>query len=218
MYTFEHYTIFDPSASRFAAGLFCLDRNLAHAYMVGELLVVDPLQMSVGKIWPRVREMEEKFFPTWATPVRVYDEAAKFFAIEMADQFDIGVAPTQKRYNDKSNNISTVRDALYHQKFTIAEHCVHTIDEMYNYHFDENGKIVKKKDDLVDTILYFFAESGWTFQVEPAIEEENKQRFYTPEEDYLKKDSEEVALAPHHDNSFDDEDLEESLWDGISIF
>lgn len=217
MSMFEHYTVFDPSASRFAVGLFCFDRTNSYAYMVAEILVTDTQEMSVGKIWPRVEKLEQKYFPSWAEPLRIYDEAAKFFAIEISDQFGVGVAPTQKRYNDKSNNISTVRDALAKKRFIIAEHCTNAISEMYDYHFDDSGKIVKKNDDLVDTILYFFAESGWTFQVEPELDKENQQRFYTPEEDYLNRDDE-TALVPKHENTLDEDDMEGSLWDGISTF
>ncbi len=218
MSRFDHYTVFDPSASRFGVGLFCHDLTNSYAYMVGELLVTDPLQMSIGRIWPEVERLERIFFPTWADPIRIYDEAAKFFAIEMADQFNIGVAPTQKKQTDKANNISTVRDALVKRRFIIAEHCTNAIREMYNYKFDDNGKIVKKNDDVVDTILYFFMESGWSFQGVPTEEKGEGRRFYTPEEDYMNRSDEEGALAPSHDNILDDEDVEESLWDGISMF
>lgn len=218
MSVYEHYTIFDPSATRFAAALFVIDKTNSYAYQVGEILVQDPSQMSVGKIWPRVQELEQLFFPHWADPIRIYDEAAKFFAVEISDQFGIAVAPTQKRYNEKSNNISTVRDAMFKKRFIIADHCTDTIQEIYNYHIDDKGRIVKRKDDLVDCILYFFAESAFSFQGEPEQElGEEDRRFYTPEEDYMSRD-EDSDFAPSHDNIMDEEDVEGSLWDGITLF
>ena len=216
MSIFEHYTVFDPSASRFAVGLFCYDKSNSFAYMVGEVLETDPQHMSVGKIWPKVFELEQKVFPHWADPIRIYDEAAKFFAVEIADQFNIGVAPTQKRTTEKSLNISTVRDAFLKKRFIVAEHCVHAIEEIFNYHFDDKGKIVKRKDDLVDCILYFFADSGWSFRPEPDKVLKNDRRFYTPEEDFISRDDE-AGFAPNHDNTFDDEDDETSLWGGILL-
>lgn len=207
---YDHYTVFDPSGTRFAVGLYVYDRANSYMYQVDELLVTDTNKMSVGQIWPIVKAKEMKWYPGWADPLRIYDEAAKLFAIEMADQFGISVAPTSKKQNDKSNNISLIRDALVQERFLIAEHCVNTIDDIFNYHYDDNGKIVKKKDDLVDCALYVFAESGYSLTVEAVIEGEEK-RFYTPEEDYIRR-SDETDWSPHNDGTVESVDIEEDLW------
>lgn len=157
----DYFTVLDPSATRFAVGFYAYNRYTAEAFMLDEILEKDPFLISAGQVGPKILMLEARHYHERRPAIRIIDEAAKLFASELSFH-GVHTIPTQKRFNEKNDNISLVKDALLNGKFYIAEHCVHAFDDMTKYRRDEEGKIVKKQDDLVDTTLYFFAESGYT--------------------------------------------------------
>jgi hypothetical protein len=50
--------------------------------------------------------------------------------------------------------LSEMREMMFGGKFTIAGHNHELLDEMRNYHRDEDFKIVKQRDDLVSAVRY----------------------------------------------------------------
>jgi len=50
--------------------------------------------------------------------------------------------------------IAEIRELMYTAKLTIAGHNHELLDELRNYHRDENFKIVKQRDDLVSALRY----------------------------------------------------------------
>ncbi len=208
----DYYTVFDPSGSRFAVGFYAYNRATGRAYMLDGFVESDANLLSVSQIWDRVSKIEQERYPHGVEIFRLYDEQAKLFAIEM-NAVGVDMIPTQKNYNQKSNNILLVRDAMVKRRFTVAEHCVDGINELMNYHRDENGKIVKKKDDLVDTTLYFFAESGYTYDLTPIRERpETERRFYRPEEELYKNKDDRKWDAPEPGLEIDNDFFDASIW------
>ena len=208
----DYYTISDPSGTRHATLFFAHDRANGKVYVLDETVEMDPQRISVGQLIPRIQAMEGKRLS--GEPFRVYDEAAKLFAIEMAAHGMI-YAPTQKKQNDKSNNISMVRDWLLKDKLVVADHCKYTISDFYSYHYDERGKIVKDKDDCVDCVLYMAAESNYELNLAPVnIEKDESRRFYTPYQDYHTAPDD---FPIDYENRHDDEEFEETnIWDHLN--
>lgn len=204
----EYYTVFDPSGSRFGVGLYGYNRYESEAYQFAEIVETDRQKLSVAQLWPRVAELERQHFPK--EPFRIYDEAASLFAVEM-ENLGVSLAPTQKKQNEKSNNISLFRDALVKRKFWIADHCVKTKEDIYNFHTNDSGRIVKEKDEMVDTALYFLAESGYSFNTSPINVEFTGQRFFTPATERTTP-LDEQSWIPTGASEMDDVNIEDFLW------
>jgi hypothetical protein len=181
--------------------------------VVDSIVECDAAKLSCGQLKPRILAMEAR--RKRGDVLRIYDEAAKLFAIEMA-QHELYYAPTQKKQNDKSNNISAVRDLLLTNKLIIAEECKEVIKDLYGYRYDERGKIVKEQDDCCDCVLYFVAETGYFLQLNPINgEPKEERRFHTPYQDLTRKDD--MDFVPDFENKHEDEDFNEcGIWDLIN--
>jgi len=63
-------------------------------------------------------------------------------------------------HGTKQNNIEPaleeMREAMFAGKITIASHNSELIEELRNYHRDEDFKIVKQRDDLISALRYAF--------------------------------------------------------------
>ncbi len=157
----ESYVVYDPSSSGFAASGFIYNRYKGKAYWVWGFEENDPLEITTSRILERVKYEEDCFPQFFKNPIRIYDEAQKLWALDMMDR-GIDLIPTQKYTNTKEGNIKLARDILDKKKLKILEHLEQVCWQLENYHYDENQRIVKKKDGLVDTLLYFLAEVGYS--------------------------------------------------------
>lgn len=204
----QYYTMSDPSGTRHATLFIAYNPKTAEAFILDEIVETNYEKLSCGQLEPRIREKERLCFQgAYEDPLRIYDEAARLFAIEMSE-YGLSYTPTSKKQNDKSNNISLVRDAFLKERIWIAEHCKNTISDIKGYHTDEKGKIVKELDDCVDNILYFYAESGYTFNIKAdSLSREDKILI---REGFLKEKLE--YFQPSYDNLIEEEDMEFDLW------
>lgn len=169
----------DPgSATCFAGCLMAYNPYLGKVYLLDELYVQDPSMTSTGVIWPKVREMKRHIPPGLDCDV-VYDEAAKWFEREVAEQFGEGITPSQKSKNDKEDGLSLIKDLMIQDKFVIAEECHNGIDEIKKYSREEDGKIKKKKDHYLDSARYILAELGVVARPSVLSATQNDRFLYT---------------------------------------
>lgn len=204
------YTVSDPSGTRHATLFIAYNKATAEAFVLDEIVETDAQKLSCGQLSVRVKASELKYFNgAYESPFRIYDEAAKLYAIEMAD-YQLYFAPTQKKQNQKSNNISLVRDALINKKLFVASHCRNTISDLKTYHTDENGQIVKELDDCCDCVLYFYAESGYTFRITPLHLTSND--VILVREGIIKPSHDSKYWTPPDHDGIDPEELENDLW------
>lgn len=198
----------DPSSTRFAMGFYIYDSENSSLYQVGEILETDRAKIFAGALIERARAIELKYFPPHTEPLRIYDEAAKLFALEAAN-FGYHMFSTEKLQNQKSNNISLVREAFYRRKLFLSTDCPKTAIDLQNYHTNDRGLIVKKDDDLVDCLLYAVAETGFSFISTPRdVEEEH----WTKRTDHIKNAQDDTDFAPEHDLTVEPISTEEMIW------
>lgn len=151
----------DPGSSVcFGGVLACYNEHLGKVYILDELKVSDEGQVSTGKVWPVVQEQKQRLVPPGAFYTAVYDEAARWFEREVADQFGEGLTPTQKSLHQKEEGLGLIRDLLANDNIVIAEECVWLIEQMIKYKREENGLIKKRFDDIIDALRYILAELG----------------------------------------------------------
>jgi hypothetical protein len=182
----EGYIIYDPGGNRWGCTVHLYNRYTSKAYTVAEIVETDAMFLSCSKLNPRVEELRNLWFYKHGIEfTEVYDEAAKLFCVEM-EQLGVTLVPTQKKQNDKSNNISLVRDMLSYQNLFINAECENTIWEFQNYVYTDRGLINKNLDELMDCHLYFSAESGYDLaeaRQESDVKEADTRRGFSLEED-----------------------------------
>jgi hypothetical protein len=159
----QGYTILDPSANRFACSGFIYHEPSGFAWWVFAFAETDSQFLTNSQLCKRIKLLEKAWSPYFdeETVIRVYDEAAKLTALDLAEH-GLTMGPTAKGRNKKDSNINLARDMLFNNKIAILEDLEEVAWELENYCTDDKGEIVKKDDDLIDTYLYFVAESGYT--------------------------------------------------------
>lgn len=177
------YIIFDPSGSRFAVSGVVWNTALNEHYLCYSYAETDPKLLTTNLIDAKVQEEHEYWFYNLCEPFFVYDEAAKLWAIDMED-LGYPMIPTQKGLNEKNNNIMLVKDSFLSKKFFLNEESIEAIEEVESYRRDLKGRIIKVKDDIVDTILYYFAHIGP--QIKDVVDSSKmpERERYTPLQDY----------------------------------
>lgn len=170
----------DPgSTSVFANLTVAFNPFSKRLYLLGELYESDPMETTTRRIWPRIEALALKWYPNsnflsddWR---RGYDEAAVWFALEVADGFGAGLEPTNKKLAEKENGLSLIKDQLLEYKLIVAESCEKFIWEVERYVKDKNGKISTKHDHLIDCLRYINYAIGYRFDPEDAAPDRFKE-------------------------------------------
>lgn len=146
----------DPAgASCFAVLFLAYNPYTKHLYALDEVYEKKQQDMTVRVIGQKIVDTIQELAPRPRCEWRLgYDEAETWFANEMLDHFEEGLEPSQKSRADKISGLTLIKDILLTGNLTISDRCVHFFKEMDQYKKDENGKIPKKNDHLIDCFRY----------------------------------------------------------------
>lgn len=158
--------------------------------VVDEIYEQNPAEMTAVKIWEKVIPICEEYKRLGVREFRyVYDEAAAWFDNESSEAAPgRWLEPTSKSKADKESGLSLFRDIIHRGLLEVAAECVHFISECENYVKDQNGRIPKKLDHLIDCFRYFLDAAGFEFQKKefPVSEDPDmKPRFKRIEDEFL---------------------------------
>jgi hypothetical protein len=97
------------------------------------------------------------------------------------EQFGHFFQPTAKTANKKETGLSIIKDALIHKSIIISDRCKHLFEEMELYALDDNGRIPKKDDHLIDCLRYTMAAAYYNLNSvqEFVTVSENMRRGYS---------------------------------------
>ena len=140
------------------------------------------------------RQIDEKIRP-YKDKVKaveyVVDEAAVWAKLEIQEIApDKWITSSQKARFGVDGYINLVRSVINKDLLTVAKNCVNFIKEHDEYAKDDNGRIPKKNDHLVNCAHYLCGYLGLDLEEssEPK-EKEEEQRFYTIEQDFKQSES-----------------------------
>lgn len=180
---------FDPGTSTTFAVLFTLYNPYSKKIIiVDEIYEQTMSEMTVQKIygkaqkkvdiWKRMGVKEFQF---------VYDEAATWFKNEISELCSWYMEPSKKAQNDKNSGISLIRDMFANNSIDVAKECLKYIWEMENYIKDDEGRIPKINDHLIDCHRYTLAALGYEFTDTKYIappDPDTQRRAYRIEDDF----------------------------------
>jgi hypothetical protein len=163
----------DPAgASTFAVLLAAINPYTRDIYFLDEIYEQRQEEMTVDKIGSRCISMSRQLFDgEWRFG---YDEAEKWFANEMLERFSLSFEPTQKSKNDKTTGLSLLKDAMLQGKVFISERCHKFFWELDNYRKDDQGRIVKRDDHLIDCARYILGAAYYSLNESmPVVREQD---------------------------------------------
>jgi hypothetical protein len=161
----EYWAIFDPgNRAAFAVLFLAWARETGEIFLLDEIYERDQALNSTSQIFPRA----QRIMTEWANPWEwrtLYDEAALWFATEVRNSFNENLMPTRKathrkEFGEPRPGVSLLKSLILKDKVFFSERCKYAFWEMQSYGFDDNGKLPKKNDHLIDCLCYFLLESG----------------------------------------------------------
>lgn len=175
----------DPAgASCFAVLLCAVNPYTKQIFCLDEIYELTQTEMTVGRIWPRIRTKRDELWDgEWR---QGYDEASTWFANEVLDAFGEGLEPTQKMKSDKLTGLSLIKDALLQGKLILSDRCQKLYWEMERYRKDDQGRIPKKDDHLIDCLRYVFDSLPYSIksEAEPVVDPLTQKRAFRLEDDF----------------------------------
>jgi len=155
----------DPAATSTFGVLFAFWNEYTKKLIVfDEIYQQDPLLMTAKEILRQIKEITNP----WKDKVRsidyVYDEAAAYIVAEFGElDKNIWLEPSRKSQFGVDGYINLVRNIMNHGIIEVTENCEKFWWEHENYMKDDNNRIPKKNDHLVNCLHYLSASLGLDF-------------------------------------------------------
>lgn len=161
------YTIFDPGTTTVFAILFAAyNPYTSQMFILDEIYESDRKFTDTFTMWHRAMEKEKELFSdaqprTW---IRVYDEAAAWFAREVQSNYRETLTPTDKKHNKKEDVISILKGMLAEDSaFIVSDRLAKLPWEIENFVTDDKGRLPDDHDHLLDCVCYLLVHSGFKF-------------------------------------------------------
>jgi hypothetical protein len=187
----DWFCVCDPgSTTCFAVLIGCINPYTKQMYLLDEIYATKQEETTIRRIFPRIEAKMNEFYPGSSIDddwLKVYDEAAAWFASEVLNQYGIYFMPTEKHLNKKDHGLSLIKDQLIHNLVKISDRCKNLSWEMKRYSKNDKGDIPKKDDHLIDCYRYLNAASNYNMLEVLEIIKKKKEtdpRYYTLEGDY----------------------------------
>ncbi|MBA3754832.1 MAG: hypothetical protein H0X02_00755 [Nitrosomonas sp.] len=157
---YTYHAIYDPaSTSCFGHISAAVHKRTKKVTCLEEIYEKNKDKTSSKQIWPRAWAIKDSIMPRRDWWRDVYDYAAAWFANEIKDEYKESMIPCVKDLKDKVVKLSSIKDFIREDLFFVSDHCPKLVWEMRNYATDEEGKIPKKNDHLIDCLRYLFNDA-----------------------------------------------------------
>jgi len=185
---FELYITADPAtASTFGVLFSAIHKYTRIVYHLNELYIRDTRESSARKVWEEIERIQMEIMPDLSRWELTYDEAATWFSNEVMDitEGQVYFAPTSKAATKKEVGLSLMKDQMLYGFFFMTEKCKFFREEVENYIRDQNDKIKKVNDHLIDCCRYTNAAAYYTSVTSKAPKKvESGRRYHTLESDW----------------------------------
>lgn len=177
-----HWT--DPGTTTCHASLFvALNPFTRKLYILDEIYETSQAKTSTSLLGARILKKREDYW-SMAEWDGGYDEAAAWFQVEMANQFDVGLMPTHKGVRAKDVCLSIIKDMLLYDYIVFSDRVTELVSEMRNYMKDAKNRIPKENDHLIDCLRYILDFLG--YDMNHITEEGNKEARNAENKPYYK--------------------------------
>lgn len=158
---FTYHCIFDPaSTSCFGVLLAAIHKQTKQVICLKEIYETNKGETSTKKMWTRAWALKDSIMPRRDWWGDVYDYAAAWFQNEVQAEFRENMRMCTKDLKDKEIKLSSIKDFITDGLFLVSDECPKLVWEMRNYATNEDNKIPKKNDHLIDCVRYLFNDAG----------------------------------------------------------
>jgi hypothetical protein len=194
---YKFYCAFDPGSSICFGVLFmAVHKYTKQVIVLDEIYEKDRFKTSGKQIYPRAVKIMERYAPVkdW---YKVFDYAAQWFQVEIVNEFGTSLMPCTKDVNKKDVALSVIKDFMLETNYdnealmVVSDRCEKFIWEAANYSTDEDGKIPKVNDHLMDAVRYNFNAAGLSTVPKERRTRPEDRRVWT-NEDYMDEDELEI--------------------------
>jgi hypothetical protein len=172
---YDFYVSFDAGTVTCFAVLFAaVHRYSKKVICLDSIYETDQAKTTTKQIFPRALEIMRSIVGEDDRWHMEYDNAAAWFAQEVQHEYGYNLFPCTKDLNKKEVKLGLIKDLMIYDKFQMTDKCPKLMWEMSNYRKDENGKIPKKNDHLIDNLRYILNAANYhtverTAWVDPKI-------------------------------------------------
>lgn len=157
---YTYHAVYDPASTSCFGALMCaVHKRTKRVLILREIYEKNKDKTSAKQIWPRAWALKESVMPRRDFWRDVYDYAAAWFANEVKDEYREGMIPCVKDLKDKVVKLSSIKDFMRENLFVVSDQCPNCVWEIRNYATDEDGKLAKKNDHLMDCLRYLFNDA-----------------------------------------------------------
>lgn len=177
----------DPGSTSVFAVTFALFNEFTKKILViDEIYQTEPAFCTAREINRQIDEKIAKYKGKVRDIEYVVDEAAVWAKLEIQEIApDKWITSSQKARFGVDGYINLVRSVINKGLLSVAENCVNFIKEHEEYAKDDNGRIPKKNDHLVNSFFYLTGYLGLNLDEsrEPTAEQKEERRAYTINDD-----------------------------------
>jgi len=160
----DFHSVFDAgTVTCFAVLHAAVNKYDKRVVLLDEIYETDQRQTSTRQIYPRSVAQQKEIYdykPYWT---ETYDNAAAWFFNEVQHAYGENMFPCTKDLKNKEAKLGQIKDLLIWGKLLISDKCIKMLWEMVNYRKDENGKIPKEDDHLIDCLRYLLNACHYDF-------------------------------------------------------
>lgn len=180
----------DPgSTSCFGVIFFLYNQYTKKIIVVDEIYEKNPSNTTAYKMNNAINEVLSKY--SFKSVEFIYDEAAVWFKNELQEvDSSKWLMPSAKSRFGVDGYINLVKVIMNQGLLTIASECVNFWKELEMYQKDDNGRIPKENDHLINAFQYACGSLGLDFsESQEPREKPEEKRFYTFQEEFNKEES-----------------------------
>lgn len=126
--------------------------------------------------WRAIRNDDDEWY-------KIYDNAAAWFATEVANEYDVGLHPCTKDVKKKEVRLSLIKDMMAFMYLKVSDRCQKFVWEITNYRTDDKGRIPSENDHLIDAFRYALTAAGYDQVPEEQLDLTTEKRGYRMEDE-----------------------------------
>lgn len=164
----------DPGSSTvFATIIMAVNQYNKEVYFLDEVYKTNALECDTGTVMPEILDKEDLLYPKEireANPIRrVYDEAAKWFALESLKNFNVSWNPSDKINSSEEFGLSLLRMIFGWNIGYVSDRCRWLTHELLNYRINDKRRPAGPHH-LIDAVRY--ALSSLNYYLRPEDKQE----------------------------------------------
>jgi len=165
--------------------MLAIHKYTKRIFILDEIYEKEQGKATSKAIWRRAVEKMRAINPIDDDWIKIYDYAAAWFQNEIQMEFGEAIFPCTKDLKNKEMKLSLIKQLLIEDLLVMSDNCPNMFWEARNYRKDENGRIPKENDHLLDDLRYILNTAHYYSIPGQRMERKSDWRAYKYEDDII---------------------------------